>query len=93
MRTAGIDIFNEVCYHIFNPSRIVPPTRKESAMNAQTSTPSDGNDRCDRCCATAVERVTLPSGGELLFCGHHARKYKLALELKAAVVTPLTING
>ncbi|HEY8294229.1 MAG TPA: hypothetical protein VIG41_02725 [Micrococcaceae bacterium] len=31
-------------------------------------------DRCDRCGAQAYVRVTLESsGGELLFCGHHAR--------------------
>lgn len=29
-------------------------------------------DRCDRCGAAALVRVTLSSGGELLFCGHHA---------------------
>ena len=32
-------------------------------------------DRCDRCGAQAYLRVTLPSGGELLFCVHHARKH------------------
>ncbi len=31
-------------------------------------------DRCDRCGAQADVRVVLDSsGGELLFCGHHAR--------------------
>lgn len=32
-------------------------------------------DRCDRCGAQAYVRVTLPSGGELLFCGHHGRAH------------------
>ncbi|MDN5571651.1 MAG: hypothetical protein L0G22_10445 [Propionibacteriaceae bacterium] len=32
-------------------------------------------DRCDRCGAQAYVRVTLPSGGELLFCGHHSRAH------------------
>jgi hypothetical protein len=32
-------------------------------------------DRCDRCGAQAYIRVVLGSGGELLFCAHHARKY------------------
>jgi hypothetical protein len=32
-------------------------------------------DRCDRCPAQALVRAVLPSGGELLFCGHHARVY------------------
>lgn len=33
------------------------------------------DDRCDRCGAQAYLRVELSSGGELLFCGHHAREY------------------
>ncbi len=33
-------------------------------------------DRCDRCGAAARVRVILPSGGELLFCGHHSRQYQ-----------------
>lgn len=32
-------------------------------------------DRCDRCGAQAYVRVTLPSGGELLFCAHHGRAH------------------
>lgn len=28
--------------------------------------------RCDRCGATAKFEVVLPSGGNLLFCAHHA---------------------
>lgn len=36
-------------------------------------------DRCDRCGAAAQVRVVLPSGGELLFCGHHARKHNQRL--------------
>ena len=33
-------------------------------------------DRCDRCGAQAYLHVTLASGGELLFCTHHARKHE-----------------
>ena len=33
------------------------------------------SDRCDRCGAQAYVRATLPGGGELLFCGHHARAH------------------
>ena len=36
-------------------------------------------DRCDRCGAQAYVRVTLPSGGELFFCGHHGRVYETKL--------------
>lgn len=32
-------------------------------------------DRCDRCGAAAKVRAVLPSGGELLFCGHHGRAH------------------
>lgn len=36
-------------------------------------------DRCDRCGAAARVRAVLPSGGELLFCGHHARRHSIRL--------------
>ena len=32
-------------------------------------------DRCDRCGAQAYVRARLHAGGELLFCGHHAREH------------------
>jgi hypothetical protein len=32
--------------------------------------------RCDRCFARAQVRVVFPSGNDLLFCGHHARKHR-----------------
>ncbi|MGQ0574896.1 MAG: DUF7455 domain-containing protein [Pseudonocardia sp.] len=32
--------------------------------------------RCDRCFARAQVRVLFPSGNDLLFCGHHARKHR-----------------
>jgi hypothetical protein len=41
-------------------------------------------DRCDRCGAAAQVRAILPSGGELLFCGHHARKHQERLRELAA---------
>lgn len=45
-------------------------------------------DRCDRCGAAAQVRVILQSGGELLFCGHHARKHNERLvELEAELQT------
>jgi hypothetical protein len=47
-------------------------------MTTTTATTMDppvltGADRCDRCGAQAYVRAVLTSGGELLFCGHHAR--------------------
>lgn len=32
-------------------------------------------DRCDRCGAQAYMLATMPNGGELLFCAHHAREH------------------
>jgi hypothetical protein len=43
-------------------------------------------DRCDRCGARAYLRVTLPGGGELLFCAHHGRAHEDALIAADAVV-------
>lgn len=46
------------------------------------------SDRCDRCGAAAKVRAVLPSGGELLFCGHHGRAHSEKLrELEAEVQT------
>jgi len=41
------------------------------------------SDRCDRCGAQAFVRVTLPTGGTLIFCGHHARMHEEKLKLIA----------
>ncbi len=41
--------------------------------------PPSAGDRCDRCGAQAQVRVVLPGGGDLLFCGHHARAYDAKL--------------
>ena len=41
-------------------------------------------DRCDRCGARAYVRVTLPGGGELLFCAHHGRAHETALRAAEA---------
>ncbi|MTD53996.1 DUF7455 domain-containing protein [Amycolatopsis pithecellobii] len=43
-------------------------------------------DRCDRCGAAAQVRAILASGGELLFCGHHAREYEGKLKEMAAEI-------
>ena len=44
-------------------------------MSTTVLEPLTAADRCDRCGAQAYLRVTLPSGGELLFCGHHGRAH------------------
>ena len=43
-------------------------------------------DRCDRCGAAAKVRAKLPSGGELLFCQHHANEHEARLLELAAVL-------
>lgn len=37
--------------------------------------PPSAGDRCDRCQAQGKVRVVLAGGGDLIFCGHHAREY------------------
>ncbi|WP_068277239.1 DUF7455 domain-containing protein [Aldersonia kunmingensis] len=50
------------------------------------STPLTAADRCDRCGAAAKVRAVLSSGGELLFCQHHANEHMDRLrELDATV--------
>jgi len=48
-----------------------------------TSNALTAADRCDRCGAQAYIRVVFASGGELLFCGHHGRKYDGHLRVMA----------
>ncbi len=51
---------------------------KEDVMSATYIEGSalTASDRCDRCGAQAYLRVTLTSGGELLFCAHHGRAHQ-----------------
>ena len=46
-----------------------------NTATAPTPAPLTAVDRCDRCGAQAYLRVQLKSGGELLFCAHHAREH------------------
>ena len=43
-------------------------------------------DRCDRCGAQAYLRVTLNSGGELLFCAHHGKAHSDKLSQVALTI-------
>ena len=47
-------------------------------------------DRCDRCGAQAYLRVELQTGGELLFCAHHAREHGAKLREVAVHVVDET---
>jgi hypothetical protein len=53
---------------------------------APSSASLSAADRCDRCGAQAYLRVELQSGGELLFCAHHAREHGDKLREIAALV-------
>lgn len=56
-------------------------------MNTTVEAPRlTAHDRCDRCGAQAYVKVALTSGGELLFCAHHARAHADALQPLAAEV-------
>lgn len=50
------------------------------------SAPLTAEDRCDRCGAQAYLRVELATGGELLFCAHHAREHGDKLRAIASAV-------
>jgi hypothetical protein len=50
------------------------------------STPLTALDRCDRCGAQSYVRVTLGSGMDLLFCGHHFAEFKPGLQALDAQV-------
>ena len=54
--------------------------RKERPMSTSVMDALTAADRCDRCGAQAYLRVTMPSGGELLFCAHHARAHQDKLQ-------------
>ncbi|NUS43056.1 MAG: hypothetical protein HOQ24_05130 [Mycobacteriaceae bacterium] len=58
--------------------------------NAPTSSTLTALDRCDRCGALARVRATLASGGELLFCQHHANQHRDQLEAAKAVIDAKT---
>ena len=66
--------------------------RNEAVVNTAVapSSPLTAADRCDRCGAQAYLRVELQSGGELLFCAHHAREHGDKLKEIAATVVDET---
>ena len=52
--------------------------------------PLAASDRCDRCGAQAYVQVVLTSGGDLLFCGHHAREHLDKLRPRADQIHDFT---
>ena len=64
-----------------------PPVNPVAIPSPATSVKLTAADRCDSCGAQARSRVVLPSGRDLLFCGHHLIKNSTELALEGAVVT------
>lgn len=68
----------------------MPRTDTEKRLDVTTAVaplaPLNAADRCDRCGAQAYLRVELVSGGELLFCAHHAREHGDRLRQVAASI-------
>jgi hypothetical protein len=56
------------------------------APSRTATRPFGVTERCDRCDARARVRAVLSSGGELLFCGHHARAHEVKLRQLAVVL-------
>lgn len=67
-----------------------------ATQHAETDTRLTAHDRCDAaaaeraCGAKAYARAILPSGGFLLFCGHHLRKHTAALAAAGAQIQDFT---
>lgn len=55
-----------------------------TSFDGQTAGPLGTTDRCDRCADRARVLVVLTTGGELVFCEHHAWLRRAALEPIAA---------
>jgi hypothetical protein len=45
-------------------------------LTPEITTVDELEERCDRCGAAAKLSVTLATGGELAFCGHHANRLR-----------------
>jgi hypothetical protein len=55
-------------------------------LSPEITTVGSLTERCDRCGAAARLAVTLVSGGDLAFCGHHGNKHADELVRLAARV-------
>lgn len=68
------------------PSKVTRDGEIMSAQITMEQTPLNSLDRCDRCGAQAYVRAILISGGQLLFCSHHAKSYAEGLKPVTAVI-------
>jgi hypothetical protein len=55
-------------------------------LSPEITTVDSFTERCDRCGAAARLTVTLASGGDLAFCGHHGNKHAAELVRSAVHV-------
>ena len=60
---------------------------------ATIALPPTAVDRCDRCGARGTTRIILDSGGDLVFCAHHARKYDATIQAVAVDVVTTTASA
>lgn len=67
-----------------NPPATLGATSSPSLTSSVKLTAAD---RCDSCGAQALARVVLPSGNDLLFCGHHHSENSKKLAEQNAEVT------
>lgn len=63
-----------------------PDTLTEAYVDPDALPDLEPRDRCDRCPSQAYVRVRMPSGLELLFCGHDYAKHADALATSGAKV-------
>lgn len=68
--------------------KALPKERREAHVSTAVAPSPEFTalDRCDRCGAQAYVRVELASGGELLFCAHHAREHAEKLQQVALAI-------
>ena len=59
-------------------------TPDRASVPTPVDVPLTAADRCDSCGAQAYLRATLPTGGALLFCGHHGAAHRPSLLLSGA---------
>ena len=57
-------------------------------LTTSTLAPPSAADRCDRCGAAGKVRVVLAGGGDLVFCGHHARLFDATIRATAVEIVP-----
>lgn len=61
----------------------IPDISTETELPSMDRTLNRMHDRCDRCNSEAYGRAVMPTGVELLFCGHHLAQHLPALRAQA----------